>query len=215
MSKPGFRKSRSSSARSTAGGDSDNYLGSSLFSQAQILHLMKTEFARARRYGAALSCVVLQVDRLPQLVDLYGSQLRIAVRQTLADLIRRKTRGSDLLGVANEDRMLMLLPETPIDGARLVVERLRRGFADVEVVVDGKPLALTLSGGISAMQGKETMFFDSLLAQAEAAVERAEQLGGDQVLSFGECTLQGGADLPGANAGEDGDDADGTPGGRS
>ena len=109
----------------------------------------------------------------------------------------------------------MLLPETPIDGARLVVERLRRGFADVEVVVDGKPLALTLSGGISAMQGKETMFFDSLLAQAEAAVERAEQLGGDQVLSFGECTLQGGADLPGANAGEDGDDADGTPGGRS
>ena len=46
------------------------------FSQSQILHLMKTEFARARRYGFPVSCMLVQVDRLDALVDLHGGALR-------------------------------------------------------------------------------------------------------------------------------------------
>src|SRR5690606_4076495 len=123
MTKPGFRKGRpggrtAGSSGAMAGGD--GFLSSSLFSQAQILHLMKNEFARGRRHGVPLACVVLQVDRLPQLVDLYGLALRQVVRETLADLVRQKTRGSDMLGVANEDRYLLMLPHTGLEAARIV-----------------------------------------------------------------------------------------------
>ena len=83
MTRPGFRKGRAGGGRTPAA-DSDGFLSSSLFSQAQILHLMKNEFARARRHGIPLGVVLMQVDRLPQLVDLHGLGLRAAVKQAVA-----------------------------------------------------------------------------------------------------------------------------------
>ncbi len=192
MTKPGFRKGRSggSQAPNTREGG-DAFLSSSLFSQAQILHLMRNEFARARRHGVPLGCLVLAVDRLPQLVDLYGSELRQAVRAAVAGLVRDKTRGSDLLGATNDDRYLLVLPHTNLPQTRVVADRLHQLFAGVEVSIDGKSLALTLSIGVTACDDQKTLFFDTLLAQAEAALEFAATSGGGQVASFGESQLRG------------------------
>lgn len=190
MTRPGFRRGRSGGAQSAGGHEGgDGFLSSSLFSQAQILHLMKNEFARARRHGLSLGCIVLQVDRLPQLVDLHGIALRQSVRAAIARLVREKTRGSDLLGATNDDRYLLVLPQTNLAQTRIVADRLHQLFATVEVAVDGRALALTLSTGVTACDDQKTLFFDSLLAQAEAAVEFAARNGGDQVVSFGETQL--------------------------
>lgn len=195
MTKPGFRKGRAGGPRSTGPADSgDGFLSSSLFSQAQILHLMKNEFARARRHGIPLGCILLQVDRLAQLVDLHGAQLRAAVRQAIAQMVRDKTRGADLLGATNDDRYLLLLPHTNLAQTRVVAERLHQIFQTLEISVDGRELALALSVGISACGDQQTMFFDTLMAQAEAALDYAVQRGGNQVASFGEAQLRGEAD---------------------
>jgi diguanylate cyclase (GGDEF)-like protein len=180
----------------------EGFLSHSLFSQAQILHLMKNEFARARRHGIAMGCVVLQVDRLAQLVDLHGIALRQAVRGEVARLVREKTRGSDLLGATNDDRYLLVLPHTTLPNTRLVAERLQAQFAARQVVVDDRPLALTLSIGIAACDDQKTLFFDSLLAQAEAAAEHAAQAGGNQVVAFVDLPRGPGAEgVPGRSGG--------------
>lgn len=194
MTRPGFRKGRPGGAPAPGHRDGgDGFLSSSLFSQAQILHLMKNEFARARRHGIPMGCLVLQVDRLPQLVDLHGAELRQAVRTAVAKLVREKTRGSDLLGATNDDRYLLVLPHTDLTQTRIVADRLHQVFAGVEIAIDGRPLALTLSIGVSAVDDQKTMFFDTLLGQAESALEFAERSGGDQVVSFGESRLRGDA----------------------
>lgn len=191
MTRPGFRKGRPGGAPAPGGRDGgDGFLSSSLFSQAQILHLMKNEFARARRHGIPMGCIVLQVDRLPQLVDLHGAELRQAVRSAVARLVREKTRGSDLLGATNDDRYLLVLPHTDLAQTHIVADRLQQVFAGVEIAVDGRPLALTISAGVSACVDQKTMFFDTLLGQAEAALEYAERAGGNQVVSFGERQLR-------------------------
>lgn len=190
MTRPGFRKGRPAGARAASDG-SDGFLSSSLFSQAQILHLMKNEFARARRHGIPIGCVLLQVDRLAPLVDLHGVSLRDAVRETLASVVRQKTRGSDLLGAANDDRYLLLLPHTDGAQTRIVAQRLHHVFGDAEVTVDGRPLALTLSVGFTACEDQKTLFFDTMLAQAEAAIDFATARGGNQVVAFGEVPLRG------------------------
>lgn len=161
-----------------------------MFSQAQILQLMKNEFARSRRHGLPLGCLLLQVDRLPQLIDLHGAELRATVRAAVARLVREKTRGSDLLGTTTEDRYLLVLPHTSLPQTRVVADRLHQMFQTVEVAVDGRPLALALSVGITACDDQKTMFFDSMLSQAEAAVEFATASGGNQVVSFGEANLR-------------------------
>ncbi len=192
MTRPGFRKGRSVGARPGSSGAGDGFLSSSLFSQAQILHLMKSEFARSRRHGQPMACLVLQVDRLPQLVDLHGASLRQAVRQALAELVRQKTRGSDLLGVASDDRYLLVLPHTDVEAGRVVADRLHRLFGELDIAVDGRQLALSLSVGLSASGEQRTMFFDTLVAEAEAAADFAGAQGGDRVCSFGEMSLMSG-----------------------
>ncbi len=193
MTRPGFRKGRPGGGPRPAGRDSgDAFLSSALFSQAQILHLMKNEFARARRHGMSLGCMLLHVDRLAQLVDLHGAELRQAVRATIARVVREKTRGSDLLGATNDDRYLLVLPHTSLAQTMSVAERLHQLFGSVEVAVDGRPLALSISIGVSACADQKTLFFDTLLAQAEAALEWAADHGGDRVVSFGETQLRGG-----------------------
>lgn len=205
MTRPGFRKTRTSSQPAAGGREADaGFLSGALFSQAQILHLMKNEFARARRYGLPLACIVLQVDRLPQLVDLYGADLRHSVRAAMAELVRDKTRGSDLLGTTNDDRYLLVLPHTDLAGARLVAGRLLEAFRGLEVVADGKPLALSVSIGVSSIVDHKAVFFDTLLNQAESALADAARAGGDAVRSFGESQLRqdGGDPAPPPAGGE-------------
>lgn len=190
MTSPGFRRGRPGGARQSSGESSEGFLSSSLFSQAQILHLMKNEFARARRHGIPVGCLLLQVDRLAQLVDLHGGELRTVVRTSIARLVREKTRGSDLLGTTNDDRYLLLLPHTNLDQSRIVADRLQQLFGSLDIAVDGRALAMTMSIGLTACADQTTLFFDSLLAQSEAALEHATQRGGNQVVSFGEMQLR-------------------------
>lgn len=215
MTRPGFRKGRPGGGRAPAV-ESDGFLSSSLFSQAQILHLMKNEFARARRHGIPMGIVVMQVDRLAQLVDLHGAQLRMAVKQAVVRLVREKTRGSDLLGTTNDDRYLLVLPHTDLGQTRIVADRLRQVFSEVDVSVDGRELALSISVGLTACDDQGTLFFDSLLSQAETGLEYAQRAGGDQVVSFGETRLrreEGGLPL-GADDLDDLDDEDDEFGGQ-
>ncbi len=193
MTRPGFRKGRPGGTKPKDAADAgEGFLGSSLFSQAQILHLMKNEFARARRHGVPLACLLLQVDRLRQLVDLHGIELRNVVRNTLAAMVREKTRGSDLLGSTNDDRYLLLLPHTSLGQARIVADRLHDLFGQLQIEVDGRELALSLSVGLTACADQSTLFFDTFVSQAEAALDYATSQGGDQVASFGEVHLLGG-----------------------
>lgn len=203
MTRPGFRKGRpGGTPRPHDPADQgDGFVSTSLFSQAQILHLMKNEFARARRHAVPLGCIVIQVDRLAQLVDLHGVELRAVVRNAVGRLVREKTRGADLLGVTNEDRYLLVLPHTNLAQTRIVALRLHQMFGDYEIGVDGRQLALSLSIGITASGEHQAMFFDTLVAQAEAAVEFAMGEGGNRVVSFGETTLRGGRPSDGLSGG--------------
>lgn len=177
-----FRKSRPGAPRVTGQFQDAGPTEASPFSQNQILHLMKTEFARARRYGFAVSCMLVQVDRLQGLIDLHGEALRSAVRQALAHLVQDKTRGADHLGLASENRYLLVLPHTDGAAARMVGERLRDAFAGLDIEVGGQALALQLSVGVAACDAKDTLFFDTLLSQAEAAL--AEAAGCGEVVLF-------------------------------
>ena len=149
------------------------------FSHSQILHLMKTEFARARRYGFPVSCMLVQVDRLDALVDLHGGPLREMVRARVGNLVRENTRGADHLGLASEDRYLVVMPHTGGRQGLHVAERLRQAFKDLEFSVGHNQLGLQLSIGIASCDDHATLFFDTMLTQAEAALDHSAERGGD------------------------------------
>jgi diguanylate cyclase (GGDEF)-like protein len=151
-----------------------------LFSQSQIRHLMRIEFSRAQRYRYPLACLVLAVDRLGHLRDLYGYEAKEDVVRELVKLLHAETRVCDYLGRLVDDRLMAVLPHTPPAGARSSAERLLAGARKIEFQADGRAIELTLSIGGSHFEGDNTLFFDALLESAEAAAREAEAAGGDR-----------------------------------
>jgi diguanylate cyclase (GGDEF)-like protein len=153
---------------------------SGLFSLSQIMHLMRVEFGRAQRYNYPICCVLLAVDRLAELRDLYGYDAKEAILDEVVKLTKTQVRLSDFLGRLADDRLLIVVPHTDATGAKSLAERLIGGVRELKFESDGRRLRVTLSLGVTCSTGNDMMFFDALLASAEAALVEAMRAGGDR-----------------------------------
>lgn len=153
---------------------------SGLFSLSQIMHLMRVEFGRAQRYNYPICCVLLAVDRLAELRDLYGYDAKEAILDEVVKLTKTQVRLCDFLGRLADDRLLIVVPHTDVKGAGSLAERLIGGVRDLKFESDGRRLRVTISLGVSCSMGNDMMFFDALLATAETALVDAMRAGGDR-----------------------------------
>jgi diguanylate cyclase (GGDEF)-like protein len=154
----------------------------SVFSLTQIRHLMRVEFGRAQRYGYPLSCIVVGVDRLDRIRDVHGYEACAAVLEQVVGLLQAATRTCDYLGRLRDDRLLAILPHTSSEGGAATARRLlaeARGLA-LPLRSGTEPQSVRLSIGISHYERENTLFFDSLVEAAEAAMEEAARAGGDR-----------------------------------
>lgn len=151
-----------------------------LFSLAQIQHLMRVEFNRAQRYGYPIGCMMVAIDRLGYLRDLYGYNVKEVILDRVIDLLKTETRSSDFLGRLPDDRLLAVVPHTGAEGLTVLCDRLLAGARVLEFQAGDRTLGVTLSIGFSYSQGDDTMFFDALLEAADDALADAQAQGGDR-----------------------------------
>lgn len=151
-----------------------------IFSYTQILHLLKIEFARARRYQYQLSCVLVEIDRLGNIGDLHGSVVRDQVEAAVGDLLNRHSRSCDFVGRLGE-RFVLVLPHTEKKGAQLLAQRLHDRIAGIDVRVDDRGLRISASLGVATLEDDDTIFFDAVLKKAEGALAEVTARGGDSV----------------------------------
>lgn len=155
----------------------------SLFSLAQIQHLMRVEFNRAQRYGYPIACLMISIDRLGHLRDVHGYEAKEEILGAVVDLLRGATRGSDFLGRLADDRLLAVVPHTNAEGLQVMAGRLLRGAEELRFEGDGKMISIGLSlGGSLQEPGAGSPFFDALLQSAEEALEEATSEGGRQLV---------------------------------
>ncbi len=151
-----------------------------LYSVAQIQHVLRIEFNRARRHRYPLSCLVIAVDRLESLRDRFGYDVKERVLDGVVDLLRRATRSSDYLGRTADDRLIAVIPHTEAAGMRVLARRLVDSARGIRPERIPEPFPITLSIGSASTGGEVSMFHDALLASAEEALADAVGAGGDR-----------------------------------
>lgn len=136
---------------------------------------------RFTRRGAPLSLLVLDVDHFKRFNDDFGHQagdcVLISIGQTLVDAFRP----TDMPVRQGGEEYVVLLPDTPLDGACVAAERFRGRMAAATVSgPDGRPLPrVTVSIGVAELRPDETPA--ALIARADAALYRAKHGGRNRV----------------------------------
>ena len=138
------------------------------------------ELRRARRSGARLSVLMVDLDHFKAINDRFGHAAGDAVLRESARRLRAQLRDHDLIGRIGGEEFAVALPETDLDRALRVAERLRRCLAEAAVEVDGEPIAVTASLGTAEVD----LHDDSLeraLGRADSALYEAKDAGRDRV----------------------------------
>lgn len=133
------------------------------------------EPARERR---TLSVLMVDVDHFKQINDRYGHAVGDQVLQHLARALARQTRDGDALVRWGGEEFLVVLPQTPLERARVVAERTRASVERTPAPI-GEGIRLTVSIGVAQLIPGESR--EDTIARADAAMYRAKQHGRNRV----------------------------------
>jgi len=146
------------------------------FNRTHALEVLDAEVRRARRSKLPLSLVLFDLDNFKGINDRNGHLCGDAVLAAVGATMKSELRGSDLKCRYGGDEFMVILPDTPVGGARQVSENLRRAIAEHPVMWNDNQVIVTASFGIaSVMQGEHDPL--DAIARADAALYRAKQHG--------------------------------------
>lgn len=117
---------------------------------------LRREFERARRYTRPLSMLYLNVDRLSEVNDLHGNRIGDLVLRQIGRILRDNLRLSDMSARVGGDEFAVILPETGLEGAMAVGERLRRSVQEFPMMLGSDPVKVTVSIGVAGLDGTFT-----------------------------------------------------------
>ncbi len=142
------------------------------------------ELARSIRYGHPLSVLMVDLDLLREINNTYGHLAGDAVICAVADVFRSQLRHYDVAARFGGEEFSILLPETPVEKALEIAERIRRAVADrsVGVSTSSDPIHATVSIGIASFPS-DGADQNALIHQADLAVYRAKLQGRNRVQS--------------------------------
>jgi diguanylate cyclase (GGDEF)-like protein/PAS domain S-box-containing protein len=157
--------------------DTDNLTG--LFNRRIFLERLAHEINRFQRYGTAVVLMMLDLDHFKKVNDTYGHAAGDKVLREFARILRKTVRVTDVSGRVGGEEFAVLLPETTMDIAMPVAQRILRLVRESTVVIDGKEIRFTVSIGLSQVHAEDT-HPEPLLARADAAMYQAKDSGRDR-----------------------------------
>jgi len=151
-----------------------------LFNRRHFLSLAEAEWNKYQRYRRDASFLMIDIDRFKVINDTYGHDAGDQVLAGVAEICREHRRKADLVARFGGDELVILLPETPLDGAIVAAERLRQE-TEARLFTSGSPaVRATLSIGAAQASPDMKSVFD-LMKRADLAVYAAKTLGRNRV----------------------------------
>jgi len=138
----------------------------------------------ARRDMSDTSVIMLDIDKFKNVNDTYGHQVGDEVIIALSDILKKYTRQSDIICRFGGEEFIILLPETKIEGAVIIAEKLRSCIENNEIELsNNETLHFTSSFGVSEVDIKNDTNVDSPIKRADAALYEAKNGGRNRVCS--------------------------------
>lgn len=145
----------------------------------------RKEFERIRRFKRTLSILMVDIDRFKNINDTYGHSVGDLVLREIAARIKNSIRTVDIAARYGGEEFIVLMPETGLDEACQVAERIRKSVADYPFGEDTVPVTATLSIGVAEID-EQSKSMDQLIICADHALYTAKAAGRNRVEGYRE-----------------------------
>jgi len=140
---------------------------------------LEEEISRVERSGARLSALMADLDHFKRVNDTYGHGAGDKVLQAFADILRRNTRPTDVLGRYGGEEFVVLMPNTARDQALISAERLRLTLAATMIAPLTEPITVSI-GAVEFVSGESG---EALLRRVDEALYEAKRSGRNRVFA--------------------------------
>jgi diguanylate cyclase (GGDEF)-like protein len=154
-----------------------------LYNRRKMDELLLREIAFAMRYGDPLSLMILDIDQFKSVNDTYGHHAGDNYLKGMCAVLQAEVRTVDFLGRWGGEEFIVLLPKTKIEEAKELAERLRKAVEEIKIESGRGLISRTISVGIVSPKLAK-LDVDEMIRQADEAMYRAKQAGGNQVVTW-------------------------------
>ncbi len=146
----------------------------------QFLNIAESEFRRYQRYQRPLSILILDADNFKKINERYGHHAGDLVLRSLSLVAMEQKRAQDTFGRLGGEEFGLLMPETALDKARVVAERIRLVWEASPVKLDGELIRSTISIGLAQADSTDRSLED-LLRRADQMLFKAKANGRNRI----------------------------------
>jgi diguanylate cyclase (GGDEF)-like protein len=148
-----------------------------------LLEFLNRELACSARYRRPLALILFDIDRFKAINDLYGHLCGdYTLRELAAWVKKRAVRKEDLFARYGGEEFALVLPETTLEGAKELAERLRRSVEACPFQFDGNGFRVTISLGVTATTGEQWLTTNEMIEHADSQLYLAKRQGRNRVL---------------------------------
>ncbi len=145
-------------------------------------HTSKSIMELAKRDKTVLTVVMLDIDKFKEVNDTYGHNVGDENIISLADILFEMTRKSDLACRFGGEEFILLLPETSLEGAMVIAEKIRKKVESFSLrLEDEREVNITISLGVSQVDTENDLSMESAIKRADIALYKAKENGRNKV----------------------------------
>ncbi|UUO23864.1 diguanylate cyclase [Colwellia sp. M166] len=147
-----------------------------LLMRRKVMEVAQIEFDRARRNSQWLSVLMIDIDKFKRINDEYGHLVGDKVISDVAGRLKQSVRPYDSVGRYGGEEFIVVLPNSTLEDAMVIAERILASIANLPVVTDKGDLCVTVSIGAASLQEHDKNI-PSLIEHADQALLSAKAQG--------------------------------------
>lgn len=150
-----------------------------LLNRRGVYQWLESELVRVRRNRTSLAIFMIDIDFFKKVNDTYGHLAGDKVLQELANLFHDSIREQDCIGRWGGEEFILALPNTDVDGAFLLGDKLRKKVEDYPIIYDNIIIDVRISLGACCLDEDHTL--NACLNNADKALYRSKNEGRNRV----------------------------------